>query len=425
MENFKAGLRCHDIHGGLRNIDAPTSGPIVQYLEETRLTGMAAAVAVNIRGRDVIDDADALKVIAADQLGIEGFAFRPVLDLLQELGFVRVEQQGSRLIKIYETIPLHHSIFEDLGAHWHGERSTGIEEELVAVVDALADGPLPQEQMERRIGVERDDIPTLLRIGEGSEMIKRLESRDGEEILYSPLFSFERPEELQRIFENHESEDVREAFEKVKKYQGLPLLDTEEILNDAVGRGLLPAPAVRLPNGTELPFVCTTAGISRDFLTVKKSVLDRALAAIACVRCGENYGGASAIQSPKAILRALLDASRKYRLRPHSSHQRQYRLLRRLQVVRYIPSGSWVSVQLIDSEDNKEAIRLAIDLLEYGEPVRERGVDDDARKLIKAEGLYVPPIETLHARRPRVHLSDATWEALAEAARGGVPIEST
>jgi hypothetical protein len=386
---------------------------------------MAAALAVNIRGRDVIDDPDALKVIAADQLGVEGFAFRPVLDLLQELGFVRVEQRGSRLLKVYETVPLHHSVFEDLGGHWRDQRSSGVEEELVAVVDALADGPMPEEQMERRIGIERDDIPTLLRIGEGSEMIRRLKSRGGESILYSPLFSFERPDQLERVFENHQSDDVREAFERVKSYQGLPLLDQDEVLNDAVGRGLLPAPGVRLPDGTERPFVCTTAGINREFLTVKKSVLDRALAAIACVRCGENYGGASAIHSPKAILRALLDASRQYRLRPHSSHRRQYRLLRRLQVVRYIPAGSWVSVQLIDSEDNKEAIRLAIDLLEYGEPVRERGVDEDAQKLIKAEGLYVPPIETLHTRRPRIHLPDATWEALAEAARGGVPIEST
>jgi hypothetical protein len=238
---------------------------------------MAAALAVNIRGRDVIDDPDALKVIAAEQLGIEGFAFMPVINILQELGFARLEQRGSRLVKIYETVPLHHSVFQDLGTHWRERGPTGVEEELVTVVDALADGPLPREQLERRLGVEAQDIPILLQIGEGSEMIKRLESRDGEEILYSPIFSFERPEELQRIFENHEAESIREAFERVKRHQGLPLLDTDEILNDVVGRGLLPAPAVKLPDATERPFVCTTAGIGHDFLTTKKSILDKAL----------------------------------------------------------------------------------------------------------------------------------------------------
>jgi hypothetical protein len=58
VEAFQQGLRCQDVHSGVRNVD-PNS-PSLAPLNDTRVVGMAATVAGLIRGRDVIDDAQSL-----------------------------------------------------------------------------------------------------------------------------------------------------------------------------------------------------------------------------------------------------------------------------------------------------------------------------------------------------------------------------
>jgi hypothetical protein len=63
VDDFDKGLRCQDVHSGLRNID-PNS-PLLAPLADTRVVGMAATIAGLIRGRDVITDAQALATTAA------------------------------------------------------------------------------------------------------------------------------------------------------------------------------------------------------------------------------------------------------------------------------------------------------------------------------------------------------------------------
>ena len=97
LEHFKKGLRSQDVHTGLRNVD-PNSGLVVQYMEDTRLIGMSASLALTIKGQDVIEDAEALKVIAADQLDIDAFAFNDIIRLLEDTGAIyNVKQEGKPL----------------------------------------------------------------------------------------------------------------------------------------------------------------------------------------------------------------------------------------------------------------------------------------------------------------------------------------
>jgi hypothetical protein len=77
VDTFDKGLRCQDVHSGLRNVD-PNS-PLLAPLADTRVVGMAATIAGLIRGRDVITDAQALKVIAAHQLDVDLLAFDDVI----------------------------------------------------------------------------------------------------------------------------------------------------------------------------------------------------------------------------------------------------------------------------------------------------------------------------------------------------------
>jgi hypothetical protein len=88
VERFDEGLRCQDVHSGLRNVD-PNSGSLTQ-LADTQLVGMAASLAALVRGQDVIGDAQALRAIAAEQLDVNQFAFDQVIALLAEVEFVSI-----------------------------------------------------------------------------------------------------------------------------------------------------------------------------------------------------------------------------------------------------------------------------------------------------------------------------------------------
>lgn len=84
MERYEEGLRCQDVHAGLHALD-PNSPQLIP-LERMRLVGMAASVAALVRGRDVIDNAEALKLIAASELDVSSMAFDRVIKTLADAG---------------------------------------------------------------------------------------------------------------------------------------------------------------------------------------------------------------------------------------------------------------------------------------------------------------------------------------------------
>jgi hypothetical protein len=93
LKNFQAGLRCHDVHAGLRNVD-PNSATLAP-LADTRMIGMAASLASLIRGQDVVSDAEALKTVVAEQLDISPYAFPGVIDTLDRAGMIdHVQRRG-------------------------------------------------------------------------------------------------------------------------------------------------------------------------------------------------------------------------------------------------------------------------------------------------------------------------------------------
>lgn len=424
LERFKKGLRSQDVHTGLRNVD-PNSGLVVQYMETTRLIGMAASLALTIKGQDVIEDAESLKVITADQLDIDPFAFNDVIKLLREIGVVyNVQEEGAKIKRFSERIPLHSDLFESLGEAWEHKKTTEIESSMLYTIDTLATRPFKASEFEKSFGFDAKAQEIIFELSEQSQLVKTIELSDGDRILYSPYFSFENPQLLSKLYSKHPDDSIRAEFEKLKSYQGLPLSDGLPVLTDAVARGLLQAPSIEDPAGTERSFAFAPYTLGHDYLTLRKAILEKAMAILACVRCGQHFGGYTPITMPQEILQALLDPVRGRKLKPHSSHRRQYRLLHRMGIVRFIPSGSWVQPQLIETEDNIEAVKLAIELLKYsGEPLSRRGVPPDAPKLLMNQGRYLTPIMTVHRQRNRLMLTDNHWESLVNAATGRVRLE--
>jgi hypothetical protein len=405
------------VHAGLRNVD-PNSATLAP-LADTRMIGMAASLASLIRGQDVVSDAEALKTVVAEQLDISPYAFAGVIDTLERAGMIdHVQRRGLKIISFTETVPFYENLYSALGDAWrHGEPSQ-LEQELVTVVDRLAASPVPAEELENELGLDRGDVPRLIEVGKASELVQGVALIDGE-VLYSPFYGFENPQVLADLLEHHGSGRFAEELQAIRAHQGLPVNPaTHPALADAIARGFITAPSVRTPKGQDQPFATLPYVPDQRLLTVRKPVLEKALAVVACIRCGEHFGGATSTRAPVLVLNALLDPNRDYQLGPHSSHRRQYQMLYRMQIVDFIPSGSWVMPKLIVTQDNLEAVRLARDLLAWGEPMHDRTGDDQARALLTQTGRYEAPLQTVARTRYQKTLSVREYSALLNVAMG-------
>lgn len=405
MDSFSEGLRCQDVTLGLRELH-PTSAEL-RLVRNTQLVGMAADLAGLIRGRNVITEIESLEIVASETLDIPPMILPQVLSILEQSGYVEIDSDHGHLERVIESVPIYQNLYESLGSTWRERRPRQIEEELVTVVDRLTRGPIPLDSLTTDLGIDRSDIDTLYRLGVDTSVFKTIETSDGS-LLYSPYMAFEHPEAIYDSVVNHGSGELAEALVKVTGYQGYPVISTmEPVLADAVARGIVAAPAVMLPDHQLQPFAALPYAFDRRLTRDRKPVLDKALAIVACVRCGQHYGGATSARDAVLVLEALRD--REY-LNPHSSHSRQYKLLRDSGVIRFLPDlragGNWVRPSLIRTDENLEALGLAITLIRGEEIYSGRESDDGIKQLLGLDAKSIKPLQATARTRSRTAVTE-------------------
>lgn len=421
MDTFDEGLRCQDVHAGLRNLD-PNS-PILAPLTETQKIGMAADLASLIRGQDVVTDAQALRTVAAEQLDVSPYAFNDVVYSLEQAGFVsNIQSSGSRIVAFHEEVPFYRGMYEGLGESWRSSSPSEIEQQVVALVDGLANSPLPVEEVSDRLGLDESALQQVLDVSTESSLVKIVDLTDGR-MAYSPFMGFEKPDLVSSLVNEFGGSEIADAFQALRGEQGMPLEQAGPVIADAVHRGLVMAPSVATPSGQPEAFPVLPYSVDRELLRARKPVLDKALSVIACLKCGEYFGGATSLSRAQLVLviNKWLDPDRGF-LPPHSSHRRQYELLHRVGMVRFDPDpkpgGTWVVPTFIDSDDNRAALELARDLLVFGEEVGNRVDDESARTALALGSQYVSPMQTIGRVRAKKSLSVSQWEKVINAAYG-------
>lgn len=420
MERFDEGLRCQDVHAGLRNVD-PSSG-VLRPLMDTRLVGMTASLASLIRGQDVIADASALQAVAAEQLDVDLYAFNDVIALLEARGYVTdVSRSNGKISRFNESIPYYTDLYAELGAAWRERGPSQLEEQLLAVVHRLAAAPASVEELVDELNLDTADVPTLLDLGSNSHLAKVLRTIDGD-LVYSPFYAFENPKAVDELVAAHGSDRLAEEFRLLHSYQGLPVDPvTTPLLSDAVARGFLLAPGVSRPDGIEQPFATLPYLLTPDLLTARKPLLEKAFAVVACLRCGEHFGGYNDLPAEAlvAVIDKLLDPNRGF-LMPHSSHERQYGLLHRAGLIAFDPDlqpwGKWVTPRFLDTADNREALQIARDLLQHGELILNRVGDTTARAVLAQGTSLIAPMQTVGKYRPKAASDPKEWTKVVSAA---------
>jgi hypothetical protein len=405
MDRFSEGLRCQDVTLGLRDVH-PAAGQL-GLVRNIQLVGMAADLAGLIRGRNVIDQVDSLEIVAAETLDIPIMVLPQVLEVLATRGMVELDKRDGRIERVIESVPVFRDLYTTLGEAWRNRHPRQIEEELLVVVDRIARGPVPLEDLTSGLGVDPADIDELYRLGVDASILKTVETVDGT-VLYSPYTAFENPSAIRQAIVSHGSGPLAEAIDRVANYQGYPISpESEPVLADAVGRGLIAAPAVVLPDGTWRSFASLPYLFDQSLTRDRKAILDRALAIVACVRCGQHFGGGSNTRDAAAVLEALRDRDH---LTEHPSHERQYKLLRDLGVIRFLPDsrpgGSWKRPSLVRTEENIEAINLAIVLIRGQEPLAGRQSDEAVKLLLGLDARAIKPLQATARTRVRPAVSN-------------------
>ncbi|GAB3438981.1 hypothetical protein GCM10027517_11860 [Phycicoccus ginsengisoli] len=417
LDHYTAGLRCQDVNAGLRTFDA--TSPVLTPMKKTQLVGMGADLAALVRDQDLISDMDALEAVAAAELDIPSTSFDGVLTLLEDAGLVELTRNKAGVTGLTSQVPFFHDLYDTLGSAWDDRAPSQLEQEVVAVVDRLARSPLAVEGLTEVVGIETSDVDRVLDLGTQAQLIKSVTSVDGT-ILYSPYTAFENPALLNDLAAKHGSDRLAEEFALLKDRQGLSVRpDKHPLLYDAIGRGLIIAPSVELPGGAgDQPFATMPYTLDKTLLIGEKPILDKALAILACVRCGEEFGGFNNLSNPWfAVNKLLTDGA----LEPHSSSSRQYRLMRNKGIIEFGPDkyqwGSWVTPTLIDTPDNRRALKIAADLLEMGEAMSGRQAED-ARDLLSTDARYLGPMKTVKANRPRLEHKESEYAPLIAAVMG-------
>jgi hypothetical protein len=140
---------------------------------------------------------------------------------------------------------------------------------------------------------------------------------------------------------------------------------------------------------------------------------------VACVRYGQKYAGASRILYPGALLRALLDPDKNHSLKSHSETKQQYGQLVLRGVGRIVKAGYGHVFQLIPSDENKRAVRLAIELINRNEIVEERNLTIKDAGQLSASGVIGNEFDGISLAHKRKRAGDDELEDLVEILRKG------
>jgi len=433
LEPLKAGLRAQDIQTSVQDVDL---GPLNAEIKNIRLVGMAERLAIHIRGADVIDDYRKLEYIAS-QFGIDSLVLPTVLEVLEELEWVRVNKKGAVVEKVEESVPYFGDIYSTAGEYFNDTDHSELEEATIVVCDSLSLSPSTEAEIKRRMGVDDAAYGMILDIGKSGKLIDRYEStRTKEGVLYSPLYWVENPDKLEAVYtllKEFGADRVHSALTKIRTYQGFPLPDDlvrgnydtlpedMKIVSAMVRRGMILAPEVDSLKGKKNFAFTPYAGIPVE----EKIILEKAMCILACIRYGEHFGSITKLRDPEAFLNNLLSPPHRTK-KPHTEMRRQYAILVVRGVGNVFPARFFKDryyFELVPTEENKKAVQLAIDLLKVGEAVYERGLSEELRGVLFYPGNYQEAMRTLPKLRKPVHISPETHEqildSIMEALRGG------
>jgi hypothetical protein len=358
MDNHLVGKRAQDVQAGLRDVN----DPIVQStIPVTRQIGMAALLAVHIRGLERITNILALNAVASN-LGIRGSELNMVLQVLEEAGWIRATPNVWSFSQIDENIPHFQELYSTLGQQWSNRKPGELEAATLSLIQSLSVVPHPITSIAESTGLSPEVIRTIVDIGDLGGYFRTYASpRDGQEILYTPLFIDEHPESmLNCIAKYHERYgEIQAILSEAQSCPGVAvssLATTHPLVAELVNSNVLSAPAVDSSAGRQhflFPHIRTS---------VSKIILEKARFLVSCLRYGQRFSTITRLGDPVEAL-SRLKTSKMIGRTPHTNIRTQYGPAADAGLGYFEDHGGRFTFRLYETPENMEAIDLAIGII--------------------------------------------------------------
>ncbi|EHI5141375.1 hypothetical protein CGJ95_11515 [Vibrio parahaemolyticus] len=409
MKGRKLVELSYDIQSGLGNTDVPD-------FEGLREMGMAATLAIHLRGMPEIEY-ETLRLVSSYYFNIPTSSVKESLSILAEIEYIQINKKGSKIISIIPQVPHFRDVYEGVGDYFSFSDMNEHEQATLLILSNLQSKPENKHKLVASTGIDNQVLNRCLTIGEYGNYFKEYRKR-GRDILASPFYFSDNLEGLADLSVKVGSDDISKVLDIIKSNQGWPLSLIEsraelggnkltqvqkDLLLQLCGEGILKPPSIDF-NTKKEHFVFTPKPGNVRLDAMNREIYERAMALVSCVRKGQLLADAYKIRSPLAILRALRD--RGY-IGSNSEAQNQYRNLVFLKVGN-LRKTSATQCQFVLSEqpENREALNLAISLLETGE-LASMDVKGEARLALSKDEKYIQSIISSAELRSRQQVAIA------------------
>ena len=367
-------IRAQDIQRGI----GKTSVPYDFLLK----IGSGATLSLYIRGLGFLPYKQ-VKDFAYECLDIQYSVFDEIIHILEEIKFVEVVKKGGEKY-INPKIPYFEDLYNEIG-NYAKEMNKFDEREQITleIVNRLSLAPCYKEKL---LGLTDDKrlIEWIISLGKEASYIDTAK----EEIVYSPIYFMEQPQNLNELLGRYREEVIAETIKKVREKEGLPidLLDTIE-KNPRI-RNMIKAllsKKILQPYCIEGKLFTFTPIYSTDRIQIiDRKLYEKAVALVSAVRYGQHFAQWK-IASPSILLQSL---KIKGYIRPNTHAKLQYGRPELTGVIHLKDVGNgYHETHLIDNPDNRKIVDIALQLLGYGEIFQDRGVDEKL-KLSLAKGQF-------------------------------------
>jgi hypothetical protein len=419
VDKKRIGLRVHEIEASLAaNID-PYSAELVEYVN-TREIGRAARLAMLIRGMDVIKDKSHLARIATSELKIDPTSFENVIRILKDAGLLRDGNVGGREVWVENVSQVDFgSNYERLGEIWLLKKPSAKERASIFLLNRLIDMPSSLDDIPELGELSGLDRKRVIEVAVNACFVDRIRLEKGRYLYYTPVLWDVDPKRLQDFLIKHGNSALSTMVKNVSGQQGFDVTGKigDPLINDAIRSGVLPSHTIKSMGGPRTySFTPYTGRMATT--TEEREILNRARAIVACLKYGSEAAVITRIRNKRVILSRLLDEGHGYRIGPHSEIKDQYGILVTKGVGKVRKSGSRYFFELIPSDENVRAGKVAEDFLASGKSTPEAAIDlPDGARILSLSGEMSSSEKEIQIARQRKRATSDELEELVESIR--------
>jgi hypothetical protein len=159
----------------------------VPEFDDLHVIGMAATLAIHIKGLGQIDY-EVLRKVSDHFMSIPSIALEKVLRVLDQVGFVRLIERGTKIQQVIPNIPVFDDVYKQIGDYASSECELNSHEQAtLAILAELQDAPRNRDALYNNLGIEKPLFDRCLKIGQTSGIFSEHLAR-GRQMLVSPYY---------------------------------------------------------------------------------------------------------------------------------------------------------------------------------------------------------------------------------------------